>query len=396
MSLKVSGEELKTFAMDHHGIVASVCKDLRIAEKIDKRISNGDKRRVVSPGKAVVAMILNGLGFTNRRLYLTHQFFENKPVERLLDEQIMSDDITDYTLGHTLDEISKYGTSQLFGEVAFETAIENNLLGQLSHLDTTSFTVYGDYERHSQTGEPSTIEVTYGHSKDHRPDLKQVVLSLVVNGPSSMPLFMEPLNGNNSDKESFHATIERVKKFQKEINLEKNFKWVADSALYTKAKLLQLKDTLWLTRVPETIKEAKNLVSKPTKEIDFREQGNGYKIAEFTSSHGTIEQRWLLVYSEHAYQREKKTFEKNLKKKEDALKKAVWHLGNEVFDSLSKAKSALKALIKKYKLHRIQSQIIPILKYTRPGKPKAEDEKVVTGYRVGRPIARIHQRLKNH
>ena len=88
MAMKVGGDEIKSFSMDHHGIVASLCKDLGIAEKIDARISHQDKRRVVSPGKAVVAMILNGLGFTNRRLYLTHQFFETKPTEILLDEPI--------------------------------------------------------------------------------------------------------------------------------------------------------------------------------------------------------------------------------------------------------------------------------------------------------------------
>ncbi len=59
----------------------------------------------LSPGMAVVAMILNGLGFMNRRLYLTHQFFESKAVERLLGPDLDAKDITDYTLGHTLDKI---------------------------------------------------------------------------------------------------------------------------------------------------------------------------------------------------------------------------------------------------------------------------------------------------
>ena len=79
--------EIQTLAMDHHGIVAAVCKDLKIAEKIDTKIYKEDKRRILSPGKAVVAMILNGLGFTNRRLYLTHQFFATKPIEKLLFEE---------------------------------------------------------------------------------------------------------------------------------------------------------------------------------------------------------------------------------------------------------------------------------------------------------------------
>lgn len=180
--MEIADEEIQTVTMDHHGLVASVCKELSLSDKIESRIGSKDKRRKVSPGKAVVAMILNGLGFTNRRLYLSHQFFENKPIERLLDAPIEAKDITDDTLGHALDEISDYGVSKLFGELAF------------------SLSVHGEYEQ----GEPEAIEVTYGYSKDHRPDLKQVVLSLVVNGPSAIPLWMEPQDGNSSDRKSFH------------------------------------------------------------------------------------------------------------------------------------------------------------------------------------------------
>lgn len=140
--LEILGEEAKSFAMDHHGLVAAVCRDLGIARKIDQRLSK-DVQRVVSPGQAVVAMILNGLGFTNRRLYLTHQFFQTKPVEHLLGEPIKAEDLTDHTLGHTLDQISKYGASELFASVAFETAMEQNLLGMINHLDSTSFSVQG-------------------------------------------------------------------------------------------------------------------------------------------------------------------------------------------------------------------------------------------------------------
>lgn len=134
---EVAGEEVQAQAMDHHGLVAAVCNDLKLAERINKRL-NVDPQRKVSPGHAVVAMILNGLGFTNRRLYLSHQFFANKPVEALLGDGISASDITNHTLSHTLDEIARYGSSTLYGEVAFETVLENNLLSELNHLDTTS------------------------------------------------------------------------------------------------------------------------------------------------------------------------------------------------------------------------------------------------------------------
>ena len=131
--------------MDHHGLVAAVCRDLKIAEKINQRIGSKDPRRVVQPGVACVAMILNGLGFTNRRLYLTPQFFESKSMSALFEEDIKASDLNEHSLGKAADAIAKYGASRLYAEVVFEIALEQGLLGVKNHLDTTSFTLHGSY-----------------------------------------------------------------------------------------------------------------------------------------------------------------------------------------------------------------------------------------------------------
>ena len=86
MSLEV---EYRTERLDHLGIVAGVCREAGIAEWLDKQA--GETNRDVSVGTAVVAMILNGLGFANRQLYLVPQCFANKPVEHLLGEGITAD-----------------------------------------------------------------------------------------------------------------------------------------------------------------------------------------------------------------------------------------------------------------------------------------------------------------
>lgn len=61
-------------------------------------------------------MIINGLGFTNRRLYLTPQFFQSKAVEFLFEENVQSKDFNDHTLRKALDEIAEYGSSKLYGD----------------------------------------------------------------------------------------------------------------------------------------------------------------------------------------------------------------------------------------------------------------------------------------
>lgn len=89
----------------------------------------------------------------------------------------------------------------------------------------------------------------------------------MVNGPINMPIWMDALSGNSSDKTSFDEAIRKVKAFQKQWDISSGLKWVADSALGITKKLLANPDYLRLTRVPETVIEARELVSRPDAEI---------------------------------------------------------------------------------------------------------------------------------
>ena len=360
--MKIAGDEISNLTIDHHGIVIGICRELKIAEMIDAKIGVHDGRKI-TPGQAVVAMIVNGLGFTNRRLYLSHQFFSNKPTELYFGEGIFPDDITEYTLGHALDEIYNYGASKMFGEIGFTVALNNDMLGKNMHVDTTSLAVNGQYENNNPAEE---VHITHGYSKDMRADLKQVVLSLVVNGAANLPLWMEALNGNNSDKTSLHATIQKVKAFQQQINLEKNFKWVADSALYSENQLLD-SEYLWLTRVPENITEAKKLVNLHENKIDWKQYDDNYKMAEYKSKYGNVEQRWLLIFSEQARKRENKTLS---------------HLGNKEFNCAKDAEREINKISKQFKFHTLNYTVLPILKYDKRGRPSVDSVKQIVGYKI--------------
>lgn len=426
--LQSLGAGLATANLDHHGLVAAICKDLKIAQRIDKRLLPTPTRKV-SPGQAVVAMILNGLGYTNRTLYLSHHFFSSKPIERLIDPSLQAEDITNYTLAHALDDIASYGSSKLFMEVAMEIAIEHNLLGLTNHVDTTSFSLEGSYahqeqqqivqgqqeEKHEEQEEPKeqadkgqqqdqageqdtesvqVISITRGYSKDHRPDLKQIVLSLVVNGPSSIPIYMEPLSGNSSDKTTLHQAISAVEQFKEQIDLDASFKWVADSALYTRDKLLKDNSYTWLTRVPETIKAARELLEKEERSIPWQAQEKGYKTSSYTSSYGGIQQRWMLVYSTQSYDREKERLESKLKKDKKALEQQLWHLSNQVFGCVQDGEKAVKELIKKQELLQINYQIEPVKGYLGRGKPKQGQALAIKGYQLKASVVEQEEAIR--
>jgi hypothetical protein len=62
--------------LDHLGIVAGLCREIGIADYLDARDTHTHER--ISVGTATVAMVLNGLGFANRRLYLVSPVLQDQ------------------------------------------------------------------------------------------------------------------------------------------------------------------------------------------------------------------------------------------------------------------------------------------------------------------------------
>ena len=169
--------------LDHLGIVAGVCQEIGLASWLDAQ--DPGNRQQVSVGTATVAMILNGLGFSNRQLYLVPQYFANKPVEHLLGAGIKAEMLNDDCLGRTLDWLYAHDPTKLFAGIASRARQVFGIAAHQVHVDTTSFSVSGAYssagERVQEPGkaaevmeaETALIAITYGSSRDHREDLKQ-------------------------------------------------------------------------------------------------------------------------------------------------------------------------------------------------------------------------------
>ncbi len=78
-SNQISGEVL-----DHLGLISAVMDKISLIDKVDKRLPvSKAKGAHVTMGERLAAMILNGLGFMDDRLYMFSEFLANKPVERL-------------------------------------------------------------------------------------------------------------------------------------------------------------------------------------------------------------------------------------------------------------------------------------------------------------------------
>lgn len=210
-----------TERLNHLAIVAGVCREIGLGEYLDEQAV--DSRQYVSIGTATMAMVLNGLGFSNRRLYLVPQFFANKPVEQLLGLGIKATELNDDCLGPTLDWLYEHDPTRLVASIARRARGVFGIRQDQAHVDTTSFSVSGEYESSDET----VLEVTYGYSRDHRADLKQWVLSIATTQDGDVPLFMRPWDGNSSDNVTL---IEAVSMLQQQFCAEEGDEpWIAVS-----------------------------------------------------------------------------------------------------------------------------------------------------------------------
>lgn len=121
-------------------------------------------------------------------------------IEKLIGPGVKAQYLNDNALGRALEDIVKYGSTQLFGEIAFQCVTEAGLMTSVNHLDSTLVTLYGYYAYAEESGGLPCL----GYSKGQRPDLKQVVVNLITSGSVGVPLWVDMQNGNRSDKTQFY------------------------------------------------------------------------------------------------------------------------------------------------------------------------------------------------
>jgi transposase len=376
---KTLKQKLSTKRLDHLGLPAGLCKRYRIAERIDELIPLAkDDRTKSTHGQRLVAMILNSQGFCKSPLYMTETFYRDKPVDLLIGKGLKAKHFNDDALGRTLDALHQYGTTKLFCRIAFDLAKVLNLLGSNLNLDTTSLALYGQYDSDEWEGAPKPM---YGHSKDHRPDLKQIVVSLISTGPAGIPVWFESHDGNNSDKTSFHETIKEFDSFTQSLRDSESFLWVADSALYTRDELQQ-SGIQWLTHPPATYKLVQQYIEQPygDDEFDWETLTKDYQSTPVKGPEG---EHWHLILSGQRRKAKLKTLERKIGKEYDAQSKTLNSLTKKRFGCEKDAQDAIKALAKKFKYHKLSGQTVTAkMGHKGKGRPAAGAQKVVLGYHL--------------
>lgn len=141
------------------------------------------------------------------------------------DLSVLNDD----RVGRALEALFDADRASLLTGVVLRAISEFNIDTSQLHNDSTSISVHGAYSDAVGTvrgGKPTPV-ITFGHSKDHRPDLKQLVWILTVCADGAVPLAYRLADGNTSDDPTHVPTWDGLV----ELLGRTDFLYVADSKL---------------------------------------------------------------------------------------------------------------------------------------------------------------------
>lgn len=382
--VKLKPQEMAIQNIDHLGIVAGIIDSIGLVEIINELIGQQEGEKV-SPGHVVKAMIVNGLGFVSKPLYMFPKYFETIACEHLIGAGVKPEYLNDDKLGRVMDKLFIKGLDTIFFIIALKAAKKFGVSLSTSHLDSSSMHLHGEYNTslpevifessapvNSQEAEelviksPKEITITHGYSRDHRPDLKQFIMELICSGDGDIPIFLKLASGNQSDSSCFGKI---AVEYQQQLKVDSLI--VADSALYTESNIKLMSDLKWLSRVTLSIKAAQLLVSELPESEFIESELSGYSFKENRVTYGDIEQRWLVVQSQDRRKSDLSKFSKKVIKAETKAIKELKNLSAEKFACEADAVKALSKISKQFKYHQIeQSEVTEFTSNNQNNEPE--------------------------
>jgi transposase len=227
---------------------------MNVAALLDRHLPTGDAR-VSMPAATVIGVLVRNLCLEREPLYGLAEWAEGFQA-RLVglapgEAALLNDD----RVGRALEALFDADRGSLLTELALHVISAFGVDCSQLHNDSTSIALHGDYTQadgRARGGKP-TPAAMLGHSKDHRPDLKQLVLILTVSGDGALPLAHRVADGNTTDDSTHIDTWDGLVALTGRVD----FLYVADSKLCTREQMrhIDAPGGRFVTVLPRTRKE---------------------------------------------------------------------------------------------------------------------------------------------
>ena len=393
--------DLSISEIHHLPIITAFAGRIRLVETINHLVPS---EMDVAPGVLVLCMVLDALA-GRHPLYRIGAFFEKKDMELLLGEAVDPEYLSDDNFGRLLDRLYEANTRRLFSHLAMNALEAFEIDSPHIHFDTTSISVYGSYDPPEDAEDPPPFQITHGFSKDHRPDLKQFLVSMLCVG-GNIPIFGKMEDGNASDKAINNAVLSSISKKLAAVGLTPEASiYIADSAMVTQQNLEAIGDTTrFITRLPATYKEHERVVHEAVAAGVWDEYGilaqtpatskrpaAHYRGCETTVTLYGTTYRALVVHSSAHDRRRQKRLERRLAKEHSACTKRLQQLAKTDHFCREDAQAAAEALRKEpCRYHDYDLIVTERPRYAR-GRPKADGSRTLAQMLYG-VTGRVHKR----
>ncbi len=296
-----------------------------------------------------------------------NEFFKDKALPLMIPwkPDIDLTEINDDRAGRVLDAIWNSDPQKIFTTVANAAIRVHKLETDIIHSDTTSKSFEGAYENQDPDG--ITPFITHGFNKDHRPDLKQILLGIGTTA-DGIPIMGEVADGNESDK-IFNGRW--IKNFRTVLNKDADefLLNVADSALVTTDNLNLLADEYMdlISRLPGTFNIEGELKRKAVENEKWEFIGklsDEKKSATYLGWNTTGEidgrtYRFVVIQSDNKNKRKLKSLAKSIRKENKKVGKELKEFGKRPFKCKPDAEIEIEKFTKEngVKYHKIDWEV---------------------------------------
>ncbi len=222
----------------------------------------------------------------------------------------------------------------------------------------------------------------------------QWMIALATTHDGDVPLFLQPLDGNSSDKVSLLAAITTIQAQLREANAEPGV-YVADSGIYSESNMRQLNEAgvKWVSRVPETSQEAKAVLQERSEQWQTTEDGSMQWYSRvMTLPQGT--ERWLMVRTQASQQRAQVSLQRQVNAAQASWQRKCWHLSNRRFACEADAWVGLERELKgKPTWLEVRGDIVAHPRHASKGRPRKEASPTTHQWQIVATVTVHQQRL---
>lgn len=350
-----------------------------VVDFFNDHLSWDPSRTKVSPGQRLLALILGTLP-GRPPLYKMEEFFERRSVTGVvIGKDVRPEDLNDDALARALDLLAQTHPERLFSALVAKIFATFQVSYSALNGDTTSVLLHGDFpganaqaEAHKEATARSNAEgetdakapltPTYGFSKQHRPDKKQIVVGVTT--AHGIPITANVLDGNTSDPA--WNTI-NLKALQKELPLEtlRQVTYVADSKLVTPDNLALLDQAhiRFVSRLPDTYGRVDKLkrqaledgiLEDPKAFVLARAKAKdaaSYRLRKYIDVLDDRSYAFVVVASSSLAQGKEKTVRRRAEREGERLEASANQLGRARYICESDAQAAYDRWLKKERVH---------------------------------------------